>query len=69
MNAGIKELPYSHDAEQSVLGSILIDNEAMDKALDILSADGRAFHSKAHQILFKALIMLFWAWLKVKLRQ
>lgn len=58
-DTSVKQLPYSHDAEQSVIGSILMDNEAMDKALDVLSADGRAFHSKAHQTLFKAFAKLY----------
>ncbi len=55
----LRELPYSQDAEQSVLGSILIDNEIIDKALDVLSPDGRAFHLKAHQVLFKVFADLY----------
>ncbi len=59
MNAELKELPYNQEAEQSVLGSILMDNSSIDRALDILSPDGRAFHSKAHQVLFSTFCDLY----------
>jgi replicative DNA helicase len=47
------ELPYSLEAEQSVLGSLLIDNTAWDRAADLLQA--RDFHLLEHRLIWTGL--------------
>ncbi len=48
--------PQNIDAEQSVLGGILIDNAAMHKVMEILSLDD--FYRESHRKIFDALINL-----------
>jgi replicative DNA helicase len=51
------KLPPQHiEAEQSVLGGILIENEAINRATEILDADD--FYREAHRKIFNALINL-----------
>jgi replicative DNA helicase len=49
--------PQSIEAEQSVLGAILLDNEAILKALEIVSAED--FYREAHRKIFQAMVELF----------
>ncbi|HET6514125.1 MAG TPA: replicative DNA helicase [Thermodesulfovibrionales bacterium] len=49
--------PQNVEAEQSVLGAILLDNEAISKALEILSPDD--FYREAHRRIFDAMIELY----------
>lgn len=49
--------PQNIEAEQSVLGAIIFDNEAMTKALEILSADD--FYKESHRRLYNAMCGLF----------
>lgn len=49
--------PQNIEAEQSVLGAVLFDNEALPKALETLSADD--FYKETHRRLFRAMIDLF----------
>lgn len=49
--------PQNIEAEQSVLGAIIFDNEAMPKALEILSADD--FYKENHRRLYNAMCGLF----------
>jgi len=49
--------PQNLDAEQSVLGAILIDNEALPKALEIIDPDD--FYKSSHKKIFNAMIELF----------
>ncbi len=49
--------PHNNEAEQSVLGSILLKEKAFTSVLDILSPSD--FYRKAHQIIFEAMIDLF----------
>src|SRR5258708_35528690 len=52
----LKVPPHSLEAEQSVLGGLLLENGAADRIADILgSAD---FYSDAHRALFDAIIGL-----------
>lgn len=46
--------PQNIDAEQSVLGGILLENSAMNRALEILSS-ARDFYSEAHRKIFEAI--------------
>jgi len=49
--------PQNLEAEQSVLGSMLIEKEAILKACEILSADD--FYREAHRIIFDAIVDVF----------
>lgn len=48
--------PQNLEAEQSVLGGILIDNQALNSVLEILKADD--FYSDAHRKIFMAILDL-----------
>ncbi len=48
--------PQNLEAEQSVLGGILLENEALNEVADILQPDD--FYRRSHQIIFEALIQL-----------
>ena len=49
----IKTPPHSIEAEQSVLGGLLLDNQAWDKVVDILMADD--FYNPGHKLIFTAI--------------
>jgi replicative DNA helicase len=49
--------PQNIEAEQSVIGSILLENEAISKALEILKPDD--FYYGSHQQVFQCMIELF----------
>ncbi|MCL0036755.1 replicative DNA helicase [Thermodesulfovibrionales bacterium] len=49
--------PQNIEAEQSVLGAIILDNEALPKAIETLSPDD--FYKEAHRRLYKSIIALF----------
>lgn len=49
--------PQNLEAEQSVLGAIIIDNEALSKAIEILNPDD--FYKDSHRRLFNSMIGLF----------
>ncbi|MEW5745690.1 MAG: replicative DNA helicase [Nitrospirota bacterium] len=49
--------PQNIEAEQSVLGAVLFDNEALTKALELLSPDD--FYKETHRRLFRSMIDLF----------
>lgn len=44
--------PHSIDAEQAVLGGLMLDPQALDRILDLLSY--RDFYRRDHQLIFKA---------------
>jgi len=48
--------PQNIEAEQSVLGAILLDNEAINAALEILSAED--FYRESHREIFRAMTAL-----------
>ena len=48
--------PQNIEAEQSVLGGILIENEAVNKVMEILTPDD--FYREGHRKIFHALINL-----------
>src|SRR6516162_4383196 len=47
----LKLPPHSVEAEQSVLGGLLLDNEAADRIGDVVSAED--FYSEAHRLLYR----------------
>ncbi|MDI6801342.1 MAG: replicative DNA helicase [Thermodesulfovibrionales bacterium] len=49
--------PQNIEAEQSVLGAIILDNESLPKALEILTQDD--FYKESHRRLYDAIIDLF----------
>lgn len=49
--------PQSLEAEQAVLGALLVNPEAISKVVDILQPD--YFYRRAHQIIFAAMLDLF----------
>ncbi len=54
MSVGIvtESLPHSDEAERSVLGSVLLDNNQYHKARELLSPE--SFYSNRHQKVFNA---------------
>jgi replicative DNA helicase len=50
---GIKTPPHSTDAEQSVLGGLMLDNRAWDRVADIIVPED--FYRRDHQLIFRAI--------------
>jgi replicative DNA helicase len=48
--------PQNIEAEQSVLGAILLENDAINQALEIMSADD--FYRESHREIFRAMVEL-----------
>ena len=48
--------PHSIEAEQSVLGALLLDNRAWDKVADVVT--GNDFYHQAHRLTFEAIASL-----------
>ena len=51
--------PHNLEAEQAVLGGILIEKDAINTVLEILSSDGANFYSGVHAEIFKGMVSLF----------
>jgi replicative DNA helicase len=51
--------PHNLEAEQSVLGGILLEKDAITKVLEMLSPDGSDFYHYAHARLFNGMVNLF----------
>ena len=49
--------PQATEIEESVLGALMIDNTAIDKVVDILSAD--SFYKETHQKIYKSITELY----------
>lgn len=52
-----KALPWSREAEEGVLGSLLIDGEALSQVADLLRPD--AFYREAHRLLYAVMLHLY----------
>ena len=52
----LKVPPHSLEAEQSVLGGLLLDNEAADRVGDVVS--GADFYSDAHRVIYDHIVRL-----------
>jgi len=50
--------PYNLDAEQAVIGGILLENSAASDVLAVLNADGREFYHTAHSVIFQTILSL-----------
>ncbi len=53
----IKLPPQNLEAERSVLGSMLIDNEAIHRVVELLTSE--TFYREAHRRIFDAIINLY----------
>ena len=53
---GDRRPPYSEDAEQAVLGAMMIDTDAVMRASEIV--DDTMFYREAHRRLFRAMLAL-----------
>ncbi|HDM09107.1 MAG: replicative DNA helicase [Deltaproteobacteria bacterium] len=53
----MKVPPHNNEAEQAVLGGILINNDALNSVVDILCPED--FYREAHAVLFEAMIALY----------
>ncbi len=51
--------PHNIEAEQSVLGGILLEKDAINRVLEMLSPDGADFYHNAHARLFAGMVKLF----------
>src|SRR3990167_729956 len=49
--------PQSVEAEQAVLGALLVNGEAVSRVVDVL--EPTYFYRKAHQVIFAAMLDLF----------
>lgn len=54
---GGRVLPHSNEAEQAVLGSVLLDNSTLPKVLEILTKE--SFYAERNRLIFEAIISLF----------
>ncbi len=52
-----KQLPHNMEEESGVLGSILIDPEALALVVDFLQPED--FYRNAHRVIFSAMLSLF----------
>ena len=55
--ANLKVPPQNLEAEQSVVGGILLENEAISKVLEILLPED--FYRESHRMIFQSMIELF----------
>lgn len=53
----MKSLPQSIEAEQAVLGAMMVDRSAIAKSAEALSADD--FYRDSHKIIFKSIVEMF----------
>ena len=51
-----QQAPYSQEAEQSVLGAILLDNAALDRVSQIVGTE--SFHVPEHRAIFRTVVQL-----------
>src|SRR2546422_11210184 len=51
-----RQAPWSNEAEQAVLGAMLLDQDAALKAAEIL--DDAMFYREGHRLLFRSMIAL-----------
>ena len=49
--------PQNVEAEQYLLGAILLDNEAMNRVIEVLSLED--FYRDSHRVIFRAMLDLF----------
>lgn len=57
MDTPLRSLPHNIDAEQNVIGSMLIDKTSIAQAVEVLKSED--FYRDAHKILFNTIVELF----------
>ncbi|MBZ9637374.1 replicative DNA helicase [Clostridium sp. FP1] len=57
MDTPLRSLPYNLEAEQSVIGSMLIDKTAISRVVEILNGDD--FYRDSHKVIFNAIFDLY----------
>ncbi len=57
METTLRSLPYNLEAEQSVIGSMLIDKTAIARAVEVLKSDD--FYRDSHKVIFNAIFELY----------
>ena len=57
METPLRSLPYNLEAEQSVIGSMLIDKTAISRAVEVLKSDD--FYRDSHKVIFNAIFELY----------
>ena len=57
METTLRSLPYNLEAEQSVIGSMLIDKTAISRAVEVLKSDD--FYRDSHKVIFNAIFELY----------
>ena len=53
----MRSLPQSIEAEQSVIGSMIIDKNAIAKVLEALNEED--FYRDGHKVIYKAILEMF----------
>ena len=53
---GERSLPHNAEAERTVLGAILVDNQAFNSAAEVLTRDD--FYRDAHRRIFEGLSLI-----------
>ena len=56
-NENFEKLPFDLEAEQSVLGAVLVDASCMTTVLEYLNAD--SFYKEQHKELFNIMLSMF----------
>src|SRR5438045_8507148 len=51
-----RPLPHSADAERAILGAVILDNNLINQAIELMRPDD--FYQRAHQLVFRAMIAL-----------
>jgi replicative DNA helicase len=51
--------PHNLEAEQAVLGGILLEKDSINKVMEVLSGDGSDFYSPVHADIFRAMVSLY----------
>ncbi len=57
METPLRSLPYNLEAEQSVIGSMLIDKTAISRVVEVLKSDD--FYRDSHKVIFSAIFDLY----------
>ena len=57
-----KEMPYSLEAEQTILGAILIDQSVISKVLEKIKPE--CFYNEQHRLLFNIMLRMFTSGIK-----
>lgn len=57
MDTPIRSMPHSIEAEQSVIGSMLIDKTSIAEAMEVLKTED--FYKDAHKIIFNSILELY----------